>query len=59
MTQSIDLAIHTASHRGRGGRLVAAIIAALVILAVLSFVELGALAVLAVVSSAMNHGARS
>ena len=55
MTHHMDLQLEEAEHRGRVKRFVAAVIATLVILAVLSFFELIALAFLAVASSAMNH----
>ena len=55
MTQPIDLERYESGHQGRAKRLVAAIVATLVILAVLCFVELLALAFLAIASSAMNH----
>ncbi|HEX4443225.1 MAG TPA: hypothetical protein VHZ81_06610 [Galbitalea sp.] len=55
MTQSITLEAESAPI-GRPARVVLAIIATLVILGVMSLIELGVLAFLAVASSAMNHG---
>ena len=56
MTQSLSIDPGPAPV-SRRMRALLAIVASLVILAVLSCVELGALAFLAVVSSAVNHGA--
>ena len=56
MTQPIILEAEPAPV-GRPARVVLAIIATLVIIGVMSLIELGVLALLAVASSAMNHGA--
>jgi hypothetical protein len=55
MTQPIILEAEPAPV-GRPTRVVLAIIATLVLLGVMSLIELGVLAFLAVASSAMNHG---
>jgi uncharacterized membrane protein len=55
MTESLDVVPRKVIAAGRAWRLVVAIVSTVVVLAALSLVELGALAFLAIASSALNH----